>query len=366
MKYCMYCGAEIPEDATTCPKCGKYQNEADEVKGPASNNNKPGGKKKLVIAIVIIAVVAALAGLVIFINAKNNPANKFSIKNPGKPTSKNLQGTWEMKEGKETTRITFKDNNVKIESAGLKDSKTQPEGIYNTKEYTIEMTFKSEKKAEVLISFDAAVNKEELQLITDDKNYKFLSGIYKKVDNKAEEKADNDTEKDDETDDSGTKNTVSKSKDVDNDAIRNAYEAYIRSHPEDSRGKPYDRAKGYYDFNHDGVLDMVLKYGSCEGDTLMYFFTARDGNPDDIIELGKTWGGNTDLCIYEGEPYSFTMHTGTQILTKINVGQDSVSEKELLMVQDDPETGKIYNEGDVFTECGMNKSRAQSVFVIDQ
>ncbi|MBR1895318.1 MAG: zinc-ribbon domain-containing protein, partial [Pyramidobacter sp.] len=56
MKFCGFCGQQIPDDANACPYCGSFQDSA----APAAPAKKPFPVKTLVAALVALAVVVGL------------------------------------------------------------------------------------------------------------------------------------------------------------------------------------------------------------------------------------------------------------------------------------------------------------------
>lgn len=73
MKYCGYCGKEMPEEMLYCPSCGKRQEITDTTQDPLTENvtditvkKRRNTRKVWVVAVAIIVALSAIAAIVLF------------------------------------------------------------------------------------------------------------------------------------------------------------------------------------------------------------------------------------------------------------------------------------------------------------
>lgn len=82
MGYCKHCGAQIPDDATFCPSCGKDVTGISSTENQ-SDNKFPAEDKYSVLTIlgIVFTFLSSLIGLILSILAYNEAKRTFSLKN---------------------------------------------------------------------------------------------------------------------------------------------------------------------------------------------------------------------------------------------------------------------------------------------
>lgn len=333
MKYCTHCGAKLDDNAKFCSECGR------KTGGNGGWNNKKTG-----IVIGIVAAVIAVA-LIFFFVAKGNSSDKISLEKPLELTKENLAGTWEMKDGKDKTTIVFTDKAVTVDSSKLENSKELKDGTYEISKDTIKLTFKPKKDKVVIIETKAGVNKDSLQLITQDKDYKALNGIYTKAAEKKETaKEQKKEEKKEEPAEEKKEESNNNQEDI-NQKVMTTYDGLL--------GETQSVAHGFGDFNGDGVTDIVLKFGTCEADYKYLFYTYRPGSDYKTDTMGSLGGDHSGIFMYNGNTYLFWGHMGSQTIYKLNFSNGQVTSSEVGTVSAGPHNGLTPDQINVFKEVGI-------------
>ena len=321
MKYCTHCGAKLDDNAKFCSECGR------KTGGNGGWNNKKTG-----IVIGIVAAVIAVA-LIFFFVGKGNSSDKISLEKPLELTKENLAGTWEMKDGKDKTTIVFTDKAVTVDSSKLENSKELKDGTYEISKDTIKLTFKPKKDKVVVIETNAGVNKDSLQLITQDKDYKALNGIYTKAAEKKE-----------------TAKEQKKEESASEDAETTAFKNFIADSSPESYGYFYEP---YFKEN---VL--IAKYGTCEADYKINFYSYDKENGK--VRLWATMGGgHTGIFSYNGRMYALWAHQGTQTLSKVYMNgdfvypEDGVQVEQIASVSAGPHNGLRPDQINVLNDAGI-------------